>query len=43
MKTGLAMEGMTHADEFDPVASFENLIKSWWKIVLAAVIGGLLG
>lgn len=30
-------------DEFDPVASFENLIKNWWKIVLAAVIGGLLG
>lgn len=30
-------------DEFDPVASFEHLIKNWWKIVLVAVIGGLLG
>lgn len=30
-------------DEFDPVASFEHLIRNWWKIVLTAVIGGLLG
>lgn len=30
-------------DVMDPVATFQNLYRGWWKIVLLAVIGGLLG
>ncbi len=27
----------------DPAVTFDNLFKGWWKIVLLAVVGGLLG
>lgn len=30
-------------DEFDPVKTFNNFVKSWWKIVVIAFIGGFLG
>lgn len=30
-------------DEFDPVKTFNHLIMGWWKIVVAAILGGLLG
>lgn len=30
-------------DAVDPVSTFEHLIKNWWKIVLVAIVGGLLG
>jgi uncharacterized protein involved in exopolysaccharide biosynthesis len=30
-------------DVFDPVETFNNLIRDWWKIALAAIIGGLIG
>ena len=30
-------------DVMDPIATFNNLYKGWWKIVTLAVIGGLLG
>lgn len=29
--------------EFDPISSFNNLARSWWKILVLAVLGGLLG
>ncbi len=30
-------------DAFDPVAAFNHLLRRWWKIVMFASIGGLLG
>ncbi len=30
-------------DAFDPVATFNHLINGWWKIVVFASIGGILG
>jgi len=30
-------------DAVDPVSTFNNLIRNWWKIVLFAAIGGILG
>ncbi len=30
-------------DTIDPVKSFNHLIQNWWKLVLFAIIGGLLG
>jgi hypothetical protein len=30
-------------DVMDPAATFSNLFRGWWKIVLLAVIGGLVG
>lgn len=30
-------------DVIDPVSSFNNLIKSWWKILSITVLGGLIG
>ncbi len=30
-------------DEIDPVKTFNHLLTSWWKIVLIAVLGGLIG
>lgn len=30
-------------DEMDPVITFNNLLRGWWKIVLLAVIGGVVG
>jgi len=30
-------------DVIDPVSSFNNLLKSWWKILAIAVLGGLIG
>lgn len=30
-------------DKFDPLETFNTLMKGWWKIVLAAAMGGLLG
>jgi len=29
-------------DVIDPVESFNNLIRSWWKIVAVAILGGLI-
>lgn len=30
-------------DKFDPFETFNTLVKGWWKIVLVAAMGGLLG
>jgi len=30
-------------DELDPLNTFKNLLNNWWKIVLAAVLVGLVG
>jgi len=30
-------------DVVDPVSSFNNLIQNWWKIIIFAAIGGILG
>jgi len=30
-------------DVMDPAATLDNLFREWWKIVLLAVIGGLIG
>lgn len=30
-------------DGFDPLKTFNQLLESWWKIVVLAVVGGLVG
>jgi len=30
-------------DVLDPVKTFNNFVRNWWKIVIFVVIGGLLG
>lgn len=30
-------------DGFDPVNTFEKLMAGWWKIVIVAILGGLVG
>ena len=30
-------------DAVDPVSSFNNLIQNWWKIIVFAAVGGILG